>query len=169
MKICGICSSPIVQKPNESSNYFVKKKYCSFSCRNESYRNKPSSNRGKHWVIGPEGRARMRASRKLGANHWNWKGGITPVNKLIRNSVEANEWRKAVFERDDYTCQHCGLSKEVSGNLNADHIKPFALYPELRFELSNGRTLCKPCHLKTDTHGGQLIYRHLWLNNLSAH
>ena len=38
---------------------------------------------------------------------------------------------------------YCG---QVGGYLEADHIKPFSLYPELRFELSNGRTYCKPCH-----------------------
>jgi 5-methylcytosine-specific restriction endonuclease McrA len=33
--------------------------------------------------------------------------------------------------------------------LEADHIKPWAYFPSLRFELSNGRTLCRPCHDKT--------------------
>src|SRR4051812_20516687 len=69
--------------------------------------------------------------------HYNWHGGITPINKAIRNSFEYEEWRKAVFERDNYTCQHC---EQVGGRLHADHIKPFALFVELRLEVSNGRT-----------------------------
>lgn len=79
-----------------------------------------------------------------------WRGGISPINKLIRASAKYKEWRKAVFKRDNYTCVWCG--DNTGGNLNADHIKQFAYYPELRFELSNGRTLCEPCHKKTDTY-----------------
>lgn len=41
------------------------------------------------------------------------------------------------------------------GKLVADHIKPFFLYPELRFEISNGRTICKDCDLKQETYGGR--------------
>jgi len=84
-----------------------------------------------------------------------WKGGITPINKRIRHSLEYKLWRKSVFERDNYTCIWCGR-KNGNGRaviLHADHIKPFAQYPELRFAIDNGRTLCKDCHKKTDTYG----------------
>lgn len=80
----------------------------------------------------------------------NWQGGKTARHEAIRHSMNYREWRKSVFERDNYTCQEC---KERGGKLNADHIKPFAIHTELRFELSNGRTLCEDCHKKTDTYG----------------
>ncbi len=82
---------------------------------------------------------------KRGADAPYWKGGITPINIMIRTSLEYDEWRTKVFERDLYTCQDCF---EVGGYLHADHIKSFALFPELRLEVSNGRTLCVPCHYK---------------------
>ena len=80
-----------------------------------------------------------------GEKNCNWRGGITSINKLLRDSPEYKQWREAVFKRDDYTCQICGRR---GVKLHADHIKPFSLYPELRFEVSNGRTLCVDCHRK---------------------
>jgi len=85
-----------------------------------------------------------------------WKGGITPIHLKIRGSLEYRLWREEVFKRDSYTCVLCGDKK--GGNLNADHIKPFAYYPELRFNIDNGRTLCIECHKNTDTYGGRASY-----------
>lgn len=68
------------------------------------------------------------------------------ANRLARHAPELVIWRNAVFARDDFTCQMCG---ERGGYLEADHIKPFAFFPELRHELDNGRTLCRPCHDRT--------------------
>lgn len=104
-----------------------------------------------------ETRKRMSIAR-LGENSPNWQGGITPIHEKVRKSLEYRLWREAVFKRDDWTCLWC---KQRGGKLNADHIKQFAYHPELRFELSNGRTLCIPCHRKTDTWGWRGIKRNV--------
>lgn len=98
--------------------------------------------------------------RQKGANSHLWKGGITPVNLLIRSSAEYKLWREAVFKRDDYMCIWCGLRSRrgIKVYLHADHIKPFAHFPALRFAIDNGRTLCKDCHKKTDTYGNKGRY-----------
>ena len=96
-----------------------------------------------------EYRKRMSEAYK-GEKSSNWKGGIAPLNAIIRNSLEYKLWREAVFKRDNWTCVWCG---QRGVRLNADHIKPFSLFPELRFAIDNGRTLCVPCHRKTDTWG----------------
>lgn len=80
-----------------------------------------------------------------------WKGGVTPTHHKIRNSFEYKIWRELVFKRDRYTCIFC--KDDRGGNLEADHIKRFSEYPELRFDVQNGRTLCHDCHKKTKTYG----------------
>lgn len=60
-----------------------------------------------------------------------------------RRSIEYKKWRKSVFERDDYRCQVCGAR---GVKVNAHHRKEYAFYPELRYEIDNGVTLCVPCH-----------------------
>jgi hypothetical protein len=89
----------------------------------------------------------------------NWKGGITEENYRIRRSGMYADWRKSVFERDGYTCVHCG-AKSIVGRrvtLEADHILQFATHPDKRFDVDNGRTLCSGCHRKTETWGKQAI------------
>lgn len=86
-----------------------------------------------------------------GEKNSQWKGGTTSKYKLLRRTIEYKLWRKSVLERDSYTCIWC-MSKE---KLHVDHIKPFAYYPELRYAIDNGRTLCEPCHKTTDSYGAK--------------
>lgn len=90
-----------------------------------------------------------------------WRGGLTKKNQIIRSSVEYKIWREKVFSRDNYTCQDCGERSGVGKKvyLQADHIKPFSTYPKLRFDTSNGRTLCIECHKLTPTYAGKLRWQ----------
>lgn len=65
-------------------------------------------------------------------------------------------WNK----RGDKVTKKCLICDQRGRTLNADHIKPFALYSDLRFDPNNGRTLCVDCHKKTDTYGRRRIYAH---------
>lgn len=87
---------------------------------------------------------------KRGEHSHSWRGGKTPQLDTLRNSFEYKVWRNSVFERDDYTCVLCGAR---GSRLNADHIRPFSTFIAGRFDVDNGRTLCEPCHRKTDTYG----------------
>jgi len=90
-----------------------------------------------------------------GDSHPRWNNGISTENQLFRQTQEYKTWRRSVFVRDNYTCQLCSArsAKGFSVKLNADHIKPFSEYPELRLNIDNGRTLCEECHKNTDTYG----------------
>ena len=102
------------------------------------------------WKISERGRRNMSLSKR-GVLSYLWEGGKTEKNALIRQGLEYRLWREAVFKRDGYTCVIGG--KSHGSRLQADHIKPFAYFPELRFVVSNGRTLCIPCHKATPTYG----------------
>ena len=105
-------------------------------------------NKGRKMWFG-ERRINLKTPPRLkGEQHWNWKGGITKQNRLIRNSKEYKEWRMKVFQRDRFRCVICGYRSKKPRDIRADHIKPFSEYPELRFDINNGRTLCLKCDLK---------------------
>jgi len=92
-----------------------------------------------------------------GEKYGNWKGGITPLNKNIRNSFKYRQWRSDVFTRDDFTCQECGRRECF---INAHHILSVSDIVELNdirtmeqaikceelWNINNGLTLCEDCH-----------------------
>lgn len=94
-------------------------KYCSWDCYNHD-RHMPS-----------------------GENHWNWQGGKSKENDE-HDSNEYKQWRLAVYQKDKYQCIKCG-SKE---RINAHHIFAWKYYPEKRYDVDNGITLCEKCHIQ---------------------
>jgi hypothetical protein len=104
----------------------------------------PAWNKGVTGVFHHSEETRQKISQSTkGEGGNNWKGGITPANKLGRTGVEYTAWQTAVFARDNYACQVCD---QYNGYLHADHIKSWSECPELRYDVANGRTLCRPCH-----------------------
>src|SRR3990167_2777083 len=127
-------------------------------------------NKDRAWT--PEERKKISDSSywkgKTGEFSPNWKGGTTKLGQLIRSQRMYYHWRNDVFQRDNYTCQHCG-AKRSKGNrvvLHCDHIKPFYKILEENqiktveqakeckelWDIANGRTLCIPCHKQTPSY-----------------
>lgn len=127
---CGWCGAAVVRRPCElekASRTGASRAFCNRKCR-----------------------SLKRAGEQAGAANSQWRGGVTPETKRVRDSAETANWRTAVFQRDDYRCQHCGIRARVglghSVTLHAHHIKPFHTHHDLRFDVDNGLTLCAPCH-----------------------
>ena len=79
-----------------------------------------------------------------GAAHPKYKGNVVARREGM-SRYEYKKWRLAVYQRDGYVCQDC---KTRGGRLVAHHIKTWADHRELRYEVSNGITLCEACHDK---------------------
>ena len=99
--------------------------------------------RGKGWHHPPEVCQKISEGMR-GEKNWNWQGGIYETNRDVRRSPAYKQWRISVLKRDKYKCKLCSSIEK----LEANHIKRFSEYIELRFEISNGITLCNPCHKK---------------------
>lgn len=63
-------------------------------------------------------------------------------NAAKHRGHDYRKWVTAVFERDGFACQQCGST----GAIHAHHVKEWAEFPELRFDVANGLTLCQDCH-----------------------
>ncbi|HCJ66849.1 MAG TPA: hypothetical protein DHV62_05850, partial [Elusimicrobia bacterium] len=112
--------------------------------------------------------SQCRGNGYKGRNHWNWKGGISSLESIIRNLCEYKNWRLEVYKRDCFKCCNCTSKK----NIHAHHIKPFlnilngflqtynqfspiddketlirlAITYEPFWDVTNGKTLCEHCH-----------------------
>lgn len=157
-KSCKNCNKKFNKPVNESiKNWKIRHFYCSDKCKYNSRKGNKLTEEHKRKIgekskghkLSPESRKKIADSKRGNKSHF-WKGGLTEINKTIRHSLEYRLWRETIYERDNWTCVWC---KVRGGKLAPDHIKPFAMFPELRFAIDNGRTLCHDCHKKTDTYG----------------
>lgn len=80
-----------------------------------------------------------------GKNHHNWiKDRSLVKRRQERNNPEYKQWRKKVWERDKFLCKM--LNSDCLGKIEAHHILGWSNYPELRYEVNNGITLCHAHH-----------------------
>ena len=139
-----------------------KKKYCNHSCASAHTKNSLGKKRT------PETREKIRQAnfkREWGAKCWNWKGGISKIDKIVRRMPEYITWRGEVFKRDSFICKCCGLTgyvtahhkKSFSSILKENNIKNTedARNCKELWNIENGVTLCELCHSLTDNYKGR--------------
>lgn len=118
--ICAVCKKSFRTTPTQVK--FRHRKLCSKKCHTEYYATKAKENR--------------------------IKNGFTKhqIDRCVRYSKQADEFRRMILYRDNFICTNCN---KKGGYLEVHHIKPFAFFEHLRFEPTNAKTLCKICHDKT--------------------
>ena len=166
--LCRTCKSPIYLEPKQV--ILGRKKYCSKPClyKGDSYIN--LFKKGHIDLVPKESRGHCEETKRKISEAQRQKNiyKIKDVVKLkerewkkkVRTSFLWKEWRKSVFERDNYCCMECGKNKCY---LEPHHIIPIRSDSDKLFDITNGITLCRPCHQKTIRKEGQYADKYLAL------
>jgi len=105
-------------------------------------------NKGKHWS--EEIRKKISETNKKTKNRNRKVNGKERCSYKHISDMEWRLWREKVFKRDNFICQRCGIKNHKglgkSVCFQSHHIKGWTDYPELRYKLDNGVTLCLECH-----------------------
>jgi len=128
-KECQFCKEPFV-----TNCFMPNKKFCSLSCSAKN-RVQPSG-----WKQSEKQKEMMRA--KTGDNHPRWIKDRTKLKDDHRDRGGSlhREWSRRVKERDVWKC--CMSNTDCKGRTESHHILSWKEYPELRYEVNNGITLC---------------------------
>lgn len=108
-------------------------------CRSCDMKHRFKTNRGHFFIKGD----------RMGENNPSWVQDRTKLQRYgdankDRRSYMYAEWRKRVWLRDNFACKIA--NPDCSGGLEAHHILGYTEFPELRYELNNGITLCHAHH-----------------------
>ena len=110
-----------------------KRKFCSYECYWKDKTGKESHLKG------------VKMPNRSGENHFAWIKDRTKLAKRQeRNDMAYKEWRKNVWLRDNFTCKIA--NPNCKGHIEAHHILSWRDFPELRYEINNGITLCHAHH-----------------------
>lgn len=93
-------------------------------------------------------------------NNPRYKDYIPKRKRTERKWSEYRQWRFTAFTRDNFTCQYCGDHNYVGHNgksvwLEAHHLYNYADNEDKIFDVANGITLCKSCHIKFHSQFGK--------------
>ena len=159
-KVCEVCKKEYYIRANRAE----KSKWCSSECWKNRRKlndceycgNKITSYHGKKYCS-----RECSHSAMVGEKSTRWKDGKSLERDRARFGTELKEWRKAVFKRDNYTCQYCNNKTY----LHSHHIIEWAVDESKRFDVDNGITLCKKCHTRKHSHMMRSNMKNTWRLN----
>lgn len=145
----GVYSEQTLQKMREGKlgkpgNALGKKRSLE-TCKkiSESKKGKPTWNKGRLWI------------ERRGENHHRWikDRSLVKMDKE-RGGPLHKQWSRDVKNRDGWKCKIS--NNNCSGRLESHHILGWNQYPELRYQLNNGITLCHAHHPRKRTDEARL-------------
>jgi hypothetical protein len=93
----------------------------------------------------PGVREKQKMNVPKGANHYKWNPNREEIKKRDdRLDYRYSDWRLEVYKRDNFTCKI--NNQDCEGRIEAHHILSYTKFPELRYDINNGITLCKYHH-----------------------
>lgn len=119
---CDYCGKETIKQPNELSGH--DNHFCSADCRSKYVKDNK--------LMSGENNPRYNPNK------------TQEERERERNYDEYYEWRRKVYERDNYTCQCCGCTE--SNSFNAHHLNSYDWCIDGRTNVDNGVTICKKCH-----------------------
>lgn len=136
---CSFCRKHIHRLRSRSQ------KYCSKECLNQiqkiTFLGHGNPFYGKKHTKELKEKLSLRNRMRIGDRGFRW---IKDRNKIIgpqnRNNPLYKQWRYEIWLRDNFKCK-IG-NPDCCGRIEAHHILPWKDFPELRYEINNGITLC---------------------------
>jgi hypothetical protein len=128
--------SPETREKIRQGNLGKKNPHPGYICSEETRRKRSQTEMGH--LVSAETRAKMSA----------WQKGTKKTlseRVTLRGGRDYMDWQEAVFKRDGCRCQKCGKKDK---KLNAHHLWSFLANEDLRFNVDNGVTLCRKCHIR---------------------
>lgn len=95
-------------------------------------------------IVSAETIQKLSDSHKGEKSHKWIKDRSEVIDQSLRRTTEGRQWRRKVFLRDNKKCKI--NNEDCNGQLETHHILPFRDYPELRYDINNGITLCHYHH-----------------------
>ena len=149
-KICECCGVLFKVKISK----FDKRRFCNYLCQNKfavpwnkglTKKDFPQlSNSGTCKGLTPWNKGKEMPMIR-GENHYSWISDRTKIKKQEeRNNPNDKHWKYSVYKRDNFKCRL--LDDNCCGRLEAHHIKGWTKFPELRYKINNGITLCHAHH-----------------------
>lgn len=99
---------------------------------------------------------KMKLSHPKGEKSPYWISDRTLLKKSNRRNDPAySEWRRNVWKRDNFKCKIA--NRDCDGRIETHHILGWSSFPELRYQVNNGITLCHAHHPRKRAEENQLV------------